>query len=48
MSESLPEVILNTDGACSGNPGPGEWGSGWMEYPEEMNEFKLKIAGNYV
>lgn len=27
MSDSLPEVILYTDGACSGNPGPGGWGA---------------------
>jgi len=27
MSKSLPEVILYTDGACSGNPGPGGWGA---------------------
>lgn len=26
MSESLPLVQLYTDGACSGNPGPGGWG----------------------
>lgn len=25
MSEPLPEVVLYTDGACSGNPGPGGW-----------------------
>ncbi len=25
MSDSLPEVQLFTDGACSGNPGPGGW-----------------------
>lgn len=25
MSESYPTVILYTDGACSGNPGPGGW-----------------------
>lgn len=24
--ESAPEVLLFTDGACSGNPGPGGWG----------------------
>ena len=24
-SESQPEVLLFTDGACSGNPGPGGW-----------------------
>lgn len=27
MSEKRPEVILYTDGACSGNPGPGGWGA---------------------
>ncbi|MEX0906042.1 MAG: ribonuclease HI [Balneolaceae bacterium] len=27
MSEKLPEVKLYTDGACSGNPGPGGWGA---------------------
>ena len=26
MSE-LPTVIIHTDGACSGNPGPGGWGA---------------------
>lgn len=25
-SPSKPEVIIYTDGACSGNPGPGGWG----------------------
>jgi ribonuclease HI len=24
---SLPQVIIYTDGACSGNPGPGGWGA---------------------
>ncbi len=24
---SLPSVIIHTDGACSGNPGPGGWGA---------------------
>ncbi len=27
MSENSPEVIVYTDGACSGNPGPGGWGA---------------------
>lgn len=27
MSKSKPVVILYTDGACSGNPGPGGWGA---------------------
>ena len=25
--QSKPEVIIYTDGACSGNPGPGGWGA---------------------
>ncbi len=25
MSDGLPQVVLYTDGACSGNPGPGGW-----------------------
>jgi ribonuclease HI len=25
--EKLPHVIVHTDGACSGNPGPGGWGA---------------------
>ena len=25
MSDDQPEVLLFTDGACSGNPGPGGW-----------------------
>jgi len=25
MSDSIPEVTIYTDGACSGNPGPGGW-----------------------
>ena len=27
MSADIPEVDLFTDGACSGNPGPGGWGA---------------------
>lgn len=27
MSKPLPKVTLYTDGACSGNPGPGGWGA---------------------
>ena len=27
MSEELPDVTVYTDGACSGNPGPGGWGA---------------------
>ena len=24
---ALPAVLIHTDGACSGNPGPGGWGA---------------------
>jgi DNA helicase-2/ATP-dependent DNA helicase PcrA len=27
VNASLPHVIVHTDGACSGNPGPGGWGA---------------------
>ena len=27
MMTSRPKVVIHTDGACSGNPGPGGWGA---------------------
>ncbi len=27
MTSALPHVVVHTDGACSGNPGPGGWGA---------------------
>ncbi len=27
MSETIPKVVIATDGACKGNPGPGGWGA---------------------
>ena len=27
MNDRLPHVTIHTDGACSGNPGPGGWGA---------------------
>ena len=27
MSSAVPHVVVHTDGACSGNPGPGGWGA---------------------
>jgi ribonuclease HI len=27
VSTELPHVVIHTDGACSGNPGPGGWGA---------------------
>ena len=36
----MKEVIINTDGACSGNPGPGGWGAILM-----YKEKKLELSG---
>jgi ribonuclease HI len=27
VNADLPHVVIHTDGACSGNPGPGGWGA---------------------
>ena len=27
MTQAKPHVVIHTDGACSGNPGPGGWGA---------------------
>ena len=37
----MEKVIIYTDGACSGNPGPGGWGSILM-----YKENKKEIFGN--
>ena len=33
----MKKVIIYTDGACSGNPGPGGWGA-ILKYGEKMKE----------
>lgn len=40
MTGSKKEVIIYTDGACSGNPGPGGWGAVLM-----FGEAKKEISG---
>jgi ribonuclease HI len=40
MSQSTFDVIVHTDGACSGNPGPGGWAAVLM-----AGEHKKEIAG---
>ena len=34
----LPHVVIHTDGACSGNPGPGGWGAilAFGDYEKEL------------
>ena len=34
-----PQVIIHTDGACSGNPGPGGWGA-VLQYGGTVKELK--------
>jgi ribonuclease HI len=39
VSEILPHVIVHTDGACSGNPGPGGWGA-ILAFGDRVKELK--------
>lgn len=34
MPEKQQQVIIYTDGACKGNPGPGGWGA-WLRYGDQ-------------
>ena len=40
----MNKVVIYTDGACSGNPGPGGWGSILMygEIKKEISRCKTK------
>ena len=31
-----PQIVMYTDGACSGNPGPGGWGAILIEAGREL------------
>jgi len=42
-----PEVILFTDGACSGNPGPGGWGF-ILRHPKSGKEFERSGGEAYT
>ena len=36
MSETTAQrVVIYTDGACKGNPGPGGWGA-WLRWGEQI------------
>jgi ribonuclease HI len=39
VSSDLPHVVIHTDGACSGNPGPGGWGA-ILEFADKKRELK--------
>ncbi|RZJ83555.1 MAG: ribonuclease HI, partial [Massilia sp.] len=35
----MSSVTIHTDGACSGNPGPGGWGA-VLQYGDKIKELK--------
>jgi len=39
VSPTLPHVVIHTDGACSGNPGPGGWAA-ILAFGESEKELK--------
>lgn len=48
MSEAKPNVVIYTDGACSGNPGPGGWGAILMSGPhrKELSGAEVQTTNN--
>ena len=44
----MQEVTIYTDGACSGNPGPGGWGAVLLygEHEKEINGFEPETTNN--
>jgi ribonuclease HI len=45
---STPHVVIHTDGACSGNPGPGGWGAilQFGEHEKEIKGGELQTTNN--
>lgn len=48
MSDSAAEIIIYTDGACSGNPGPGGWGAVLIsgDHRKELNGGEAETTNN--
>jgi ribonuclease HI len=48
MSGAKPSVVIYTDGACSGNPGPGGWGAILMsgEHRKELSGGEAQTTNN--
>jgi len=48
VSPTLPHVIIHTDGACSGNPGPGGWAAilAFGESEKELKGGELNTTNN--
>lgn len=45
---NLPHVTIHTDGACSGNPGPGGWGAilAFGEHKKELKGGEARTTNN--
>ncbi len=41
----MKKVMIYTDGACSGNPGPGGWGAILLYQDANGKEYKKEISG---
>jgi ribonuclease HI len=48
MSEAPKQVEIYTDGACSGNPGPGGWGTimRWNGHEKELSGGEVETTNN--
>ena len=48
MQEVIQKVTIYTDGACSGNPGPGGWGAVLLygDHEKEINGFEFETTNN--
>jgi ribonuclease HI len=48
VSLTLPHVIIHTDGACSGNPGPGGWAAilAFGDHEKELKGGELLTTNN--
>ena len=46
VTAQLPHVVIHTDGACSGNPGPGGWGA-ILAFGDHEKEIKGRRGANH-
>jgi len=48
MSTERPRIEIHTDGACSGNPGPGGWGAilSWNSHVKELKGGEAATTNN--
>ena len=47
-NKTIPQVTIYTDGACSGNPGPGGWGAllRYGKHEKELSGSALETTNN--